>query len=57
VEFRHDTGELSLVHIDLAGMSIRRNRLANLPPEVPDRTIREVLSPYGEVKEVYEKNI
>jgi len=54
VEFRHDNGELSLVHTDLAGMGVRRIRLANLAPEVNDRKIRAALSPYGEVKEVYE---
>ena len=52
-EFRHDTGELSIVHIDWAGMGVRRIRLANLPPEVPDRIIRGALSPYGEVTEVH----
>ena len=53
-EFRHDTGELSIVHIDFPGMGVRRIRLANLPPEVPDRKTRGVLSPYGEVTEVHE---
>jgi len=53
-EFRHETGELSTVHIDWAGMGVRRIRLANLPPDVPDRIIRGALSPYGEVTEVNE---
>jgi hypothetical protein len=56
MEFRHDNGELSVVHIDLAGMGIRRIRIANLPREVPDRTIRQALSPYGEVTEVHEES-
>ena len=30
VEYRHDNGEISMVHIDLAGMGVRRIRLANL---------------------------
>jgi hypothetical protein len=46
VEFRHDNGELSMVHVDLAGMGVRRIRLANLPPEV--------LAQYGEAKQVNE---
>jgi hypothetical protein len=54
VEFQRDNGELSMVHIDLAGMGVRRIRLANLPPEVPDRNIREALAQYEEVKEVNE---
>jgi hypothetical protein len=31
----------------------KRVRLANLPPEVPDRVIKIVLEQYGEVKEIY----
>jgi hypothetical protein len=55
VEFKHDTGEISMVYIDMAGMGTRRIRPANLPPEIPDRTIREALTPYGEVKEINEE--
>jgi hypothetical protein len=55
-EFRHETGELSMVQVDLAGMGKRRIRLSNLPPEVPDRTIREALAQYGEVKDVNEQS-
>jgi hypothetical protein len=55
VEFRHENGELSTVHIELAGMGYRRIRLANLPPEIPDHVIRETLAPYVEVKEVHEE--
>ena len=54
MEFRHDNGELSLVHTDLAGMGVRRIRLANFAPEIKEKTIREALSPCGEVKEVHE---
>jgi hypothetical protein len=52
VEFKHNTGEISMVYIDMAGMGTRRIRLDNLPPEVSDRTIQEVLTAYGEVKEI-----
>jgi len=55
LEFRHDNGELSIVHLELAGMGIRRIRIANLPPEVPDRIIRETLSTYGDVTEISEE--
>ena len=54
-EFEHDTGELSQVHISMAGMGIRKVRKANLPPEVPDRTIRNNLAKYGEVKDIKEE--
>jgi hypothetical protein len=53
-EFRNEPGELSVVHIHWAGMGLRRIRLANLPPEVPDRIIHGALSPYREVTEVHE---
>jgi len=39
LEFKHDTGELSQVIISIVGMGIRKVRIANLPPEVPDRKI------------------
>ena len=54
MEYRHDIGEISMGNIDLAGMVLRRMRLANLVPEVRDHTIRSALSPYGEMKEVLE---
>jgi hypothetical protein len=41
-----------MVYIDMAGTGTRRIRLANLPPEVSDRTIWEVLTVYEEVKEI-----
>jgi len=34
VKYRHDIGEISMGHIDLAGMVVRRIRLVNLAPEV-----------------------
>ena len=55
LEFRHDNGELSIVRLELACMGIRRIRIANLPLEVPDRIIREILSTYGDVKEISEE--
>jgi len=55
VEFRHDNCELSLVNISLAAMGIRRSGMAGLVPKVKEETIREALSPYGEVREVYEE--
>jgi len=54
VEYRHDNGEISMVHIDLTGMGVRSIRLANLAPEVKDHTKRAALSSYGEVEEVLE---
>ena len=53
--FRHDNGELSKVQLELAGMGIRRIRIANLLPEVPEGIIRETLSTYGNVTEISEE--
>jgi hypothetical protein len=46
---------LSQVHVSIAGMGIRKVRIANLLPEVPDRSIRDNLAKYGEVKDIKEE--
>jgi len=55
LKFQHDNVEFSQVLIEIAGMGMRRIRIASLPPEVPDRKIRDVLTKYGEVKEIKEE--
>ena len=52
VEYRHTNGEISIVRLETAGLGMRKVRIANLPPEVPDAVIRTVLSSYGEVQGV-----
>ena len=52
VEYKYPTGEIYQVNIDLAGMGTKRIRIANLPPEIPDNTLRDALEPYGKVLEV-----
>jgi len=54
VEYHHTNGELSLLRIERAGMGIRRVRVANLPPEVPDRRLRDVMAAYGDVRHITE---
>jgi len=49
-EYKHDSGEISQMKIEMAGMGTRRVRLANLPPETPDEAVRFAFSQYGEIK-------
>jgi hypothetical protein len=55
LEFKHDNGELSQVTTELARMGMRKIRIANLPPEVNDRMIKDILVKYGEVREIKEE--
>jgi hypothetical protein len=55
LEYRHETGAVSIGRIDIAGMGLRRVRVANFPPEVPDRVLRDTMSKYGEVKDISEE--
>ena len=54
-EYKHLTGELSLVSISVAGMGTKRVRITNLPPEVPDDGIRAALAPFGTVLAIMEE--
>jgi hypothetical protein len=54
--YHHENGERSIVHLEIACMGMRRVRVANLPPEIPDRILRDVLSRYGEVKRITDEN-
>jgi len=49
-EYRHENGELSIVKLELAGMIVRRVRLAGLPPEVKESVLRDAILQYGDVK-------
>jgi hypothetical protein len=43
-----------MVKIEPAGMGVKQIRLANLPPDVPDRKIREMLTMFVGVKDKFE---
>jgi hypothetical protein len=55
LEFHHETGEISIVRVYIAGMGLRKIRIANLPPEVSDKALRDIMSKYGDVKNVTEE--
>jgi hypothetical protein len=54
-EYRHSTGEISFMKMDLTGMGTRRIRTANLHHETPERTINLVLAPYGDIMSIQEE--
>ena len=52
VDYMYPTGETFSVSLAVAGMGMKRVRIANLPPEVPNDTLKASLAPYGKVIEV-----
>ena len=48
----HD-GVISVVHLEVAGMGVRRIWNTSLPPEVLERTLRVALAPYGEIVSIH----
>jgi len=50
--YKHDTGEISQVNVEIAGMGTKRFRIAELPPEVKETTIRGSLNKYGETANI-----
>jgi hypothetical protein len=53
--YAHENGEISDVRIEIAGMGVRKVRIANLSPEAPDSAIRAVMAKYGEIKGIVEE--
>ena len=54
-EYRHTDSEISKGRIEAVGLSLRRVRRANLPPEVPDRALKMARGKYGEVRDIQEE--
>ena len=52
-EYRHKNGVISKVRIEAVGLGLRKIWIANLPPEVPDRTIRMALRQFGEIRDIH----
>jgi len=51
-EYKHDNGEISQVKFEVAGMCMRRVRLAKLTPETPDEAVSFAFAQYGEIMEM-----
>jgi hypothetical protein len=49
LEHAHVDGTTSKIKIDLAGKGTKAIRIANLPPEVPDEVIKNMLITYGTI--------
>jgi hypothetical protein len=47
-EYGHTNGEISKVRIEAVGLGMRKIRIACLPPEVHETTLRMVLGKSGE---------
>jgi hypothetical protein len=55
VECRNVIGEISIAHVEVTGMGMGCIRIANLPPEVTERTIRAALTSYGEIVSIQDE--
>jgi hypothetical protein len=51
-EYKYPPGDMSVVHIALAGLCTKRIRVANLPPEASNDSLKEAFAPYGKVMNI-----
>ena len=51
-DFRHENGEISKVRIEAVGLGMRRVRVASLPSEVEDKTLKMVLGEFGDIRDI-----
>jgi len=51
-DFRHENGEVSKVRIEAVGLGMRRVRVASLPPEVNDKTLKMALGIFDEIRDI-----
>jgi hypothetical protein len=51
-KYKHHSGEMCTVGIDVAGLGTKRVRIANLPPERPDTALKTSLAPYGKIQKI-----
>jgi hypothetical protein len=51
-DFRHENGEVSKVRIEAVGLGMRQVRVASLPPEFEDKTLKIALGAFGEIRDI-----
>lgn len=56
LKYKHPSGEVSNVTIEMAGTRTTRVRLANLPPEIGENIVRNTLHTYGEIQGITNEN-
>jgi len=49
-EYKHENGEISQVRVEVAGMGMKKVRIAGLPPEIKEHTVKEHLTKFGEIR-------
>jgi len=54
-EYKHSNGVISTVKLEIAGLGVRRVRVANLPPELPHAELRVAIEPYGVIQSITEE--
>jgi len=54
-EYKHTNGEISTLSVNMADMGTRKIRIANLPPEVAEDTLRSSLAQYRKILSVKEE--
>jgi hypothetical protein len=54
-EYYHESGKISTVLIEIAGIGMKKVWNANLSPETPHLAVLAVLSIYGEVRGMIEE--
>jgi len=55
LSFHHESGDISRVNFEIAGVGIRRVRVSRLPPEVTEPQIINLLSTYGDIKQIQDE--
>jgi len=51
-DFRHENGEISKIRIEAVGLGMRRVRVANIPPEVEEKTLKMAPGAFGEILDI-----